>query len=197
MDKASENGTRRRSYRWQMTVGAVVAAGALAVAGIALASIPGQDGMIHGCYNTTNGSLRVVDDSASCKTHETAIQWNQTGPQGPQGVPGPAGPPGPAATSLWAVMERSINASGAVEFTYYGSHLISAEGYPNTRHTLTFDRDVSRCAYTATGRDHEHDAIATAQPVPEDPRAVDVTMEVLPDAVGVTVLAPFSLVVTC
>ncbi len=154
--------------------------------------------MIHGCYNTTNGSLRVVDDAASCKTHETAIQWNQTGPQGPQGVPGPAGPPGPAATSLWAVVEPDEDASGAMTETSFGRHLVSVEG--GTTHRLTFDRDVSRCAYTATGRDLDWDAFATAQPAPEDPRTVIVTMEMQHPSSsghGMAVRAPFSLVVTC
>jgi hypothetical protein len=85
-------------------VGAIVGAGALGAAGIAVASIPGQGGVINGCYNNTNGSLRVIDSSAgdTCKTSETAIQWNQVGqqgpvgPQGPQGPAGPTGPQGPA-----------------------------------------------------------------------------------------------------
>lgn len=202
MTNASENGTRRRSRRWQLTVGAVVGAGALGVAGIALASIPAADGVIHGCYHTTNGNLRVVDDAttASCRTGETAIQWNQTGPEGPQGVPGPAGPQGPAATSLWAVVEPSMDSSGAMELRYHGSHLVSVEGYPETTYAMIFDRDVSRCAYAATGRDRDWDVFATAEPAPGDPRTVVVTMEMqdpnLPGN-GMAVRAPFSLVVTC
>ena len=66
----------------------------------AFASIPDASGVIHGCYNTTNGSQRIIDTAvASCKIGETAIQWNQTGPQGPQGPTGPQGPPGPTGQS--------------------------------------------------------------------------------------------------
>ena len=62
----------------------------------AFASIPDASGVIHGCYNSTNGTQRIIDTAvASCKIGETAIQWNQTGPQGPQGSQGPQGPQGP------------------------------------------------------------------------------------------------------
>src|SRR4051794_16006331 len=66
------------------------------VGGVAFATgaIPGSDGVIHGCYNTNNGQLRVVDAATSCKNPETAIQWSQTGPQGPQGIQGPRGEQG-------------------------------------------------------------------------------------------------------
>jgi len=40
--------------------------------------------------------LRVIDNStAQCKSNETALNFNQTGPQGIQGLQGPAGPAGP------------------------------------------------------------------------------------------------------
>jgi len=54
--------------------------------------------VIHGCYNTSNGQLRVIDPSAGdkCKTPETALDWNKTGPAGATGPAGPAGATGPA-----------------------------------------------------------------------------------------------------
>lgn len=60
-------------------------------AGIAYASIPGPDGVIHGCYKTSNpaqGALIVIDSAASCPSGYTALNWNQTGPQGPAGISG-------------------------------------------------------------------------------------------------------------
>ncbi len=73
---------------------------------IAFASIPGANGVIFGCYSNSNGTLRVIDNSTTqCKSNETALNFNQTGPQGPQGLQGPqgatgatgaAGPQGPA-----------------------------------------------------------------------------------------------------
>jgi hypothetical protein len=75
---------------------AVVAAVLAAVGGAAYASIPDSSGVIHGCYLRSGGSLRVIDASVTgCKSTETALNWNQTGPQGPVGPQGPAGPTGP------------------------------------------------------------------------------------------------------
>lgn len=62
---------------------------------IAFASIPGGDGVIHGCYSKSGGSLRVIDAGViQCKAGETSLDFNQTGPQGPQGLTGPQGPQG-------------------------------------------------------------------------------------------------------
>ena len=88
----------------------VVSFGVVGVVALATGTIPGPDGVIHGCYKG-NGQLRVIEPSSdSCRANETAISWNQTGPagpQGPQGVSGangkdgsagPTGPTGPAGT---------------------------------------------------------------------------------------------------
>jgi hypothetical protein len=87
------------------TVLVVTAAVVLAAAavGIALASIPGPNGVIKGCYQRASdgvpaGTLRVIDSNANCESYENELTWAQEGPAGPQGVPGPqgaAGPPGP------------------------------------------------------------------------------------------------------
>jgi hypothetical protein len=70
-----------------------------ALAGAAYATIPGSDGVIHGCYTKSGGTLRVIDASVTtCKDGETSLNWNQAGvpgPPGPQGEQGPPGPPGP------------------------------------------------------------------------------------------------------
>jgi hypothetical protein len=60
-------------------------------AGVAYASIPAPDGVIHGCYKTSTGMLIAIDSSASCPSGYTALNWNQTGPQGPAGSPGLSG----------------------------------------------------------------------------------------------------------
>ena len=76
--------------RW--IAGVLVAAGLAVAAGVAYATIPGSNGVIHGCYNKA-GVLRVIDvsDGTACVAGETALEWNQQGPQGPQGPPGHAG----------------------------------------------------------------------------------------------------------
>ena len=56
------------------------AVGSLAAAGIAYATIPGEDGLIHGCRNNATGSLRVIDAGVkSCLPSETALNWSQRG----------------------------------------------------------------------------------------------------------------------
>jgi hypothetical protein len=77
-------------------VGGLVASLAIVVVAIVQAAIPDPSGVIHACYRA-NGNLRLVDKS-SCTSGETALTWNQTGPQGPAGAPGPQGATGPAGT---------------------------------------------------------------------------------------------------
>jgi hypothetical protein len=72
-------------------VASVVLVALVGVVGIAWASIPGADGVIHGCYKNSNpaqGAVIVIDSAASCPSGYTALNWNQTGPTGP---PGPSG----------------------------------------------------------------------------------------------------------
>lgn len=66
-------------------------------AGVAYAAIPGTDGVISACY-AKGGDLHVIDadTGAQCKSSETALSWNQVGPQGPAGPAGPKGDPGPS-----------------------------------------------------------------------------------------------------
>ena len=90
-----------RSARFWLFAAVVAAASA----GAAYATIPGGDGVIHGCYSKSGGALRVIDASVTnCKATETSLNWNQQGQPGPPGPPGlqgakgdqgEPGPPGP------------------------------------------------------------------------------------------------------
>jgi len=121
-------------------VGAFLAVGA----GIAYASIPDGDGVIHGCYNPETGALRVIDSDplgpikGQCGSAEKPLNWNQTGPvgpqgapgspgapgpqgvpgptgtRGPQGVPGPSGPPGPPGAAAKKTVSGVVNANGTI-----------------------------------------------------------------------------------
>jgi hypothetical protein len=85
------NRTIRTTKFWLLAVAAVAA-----FAGTAYATIPGGDGTIHGCYAKSGGTLRVIDASVTtCKSGETALDWNQHGQPGPKGDPGEPGPAGP------------------------------------------------------------------------------------------------------
>lgn len=83
--------------RRNLAIFATVAAVLLLGGGIAYASIPGPDGVIHGCYKSSNpaqGAVIVIDHTASCPSGYTALNWNQTGPQGPAGTNGTNGTDG-------------------------------------------------------------------------------------------------------
>jgi Collagen triple helix repeat (20 copies) len=72
--------------------------------GVALGTI-GGNGTVDSCYSKVNGTLRVVDPSASqCRDGESSLAWARTPAQGPKGElgaagakggPGPQGPQGP------------------------------------------------------------------------------------------------------
>jgi hypothetical protein len=85
--------TTQSNWRVRITLG-VVTAGAIS-AGIGFATIPDTGGTIHGCYTKSTGTIRVIDDSVTnCKSGETQLTWNVTGPRGAQGPAGPQGPAG-------------------------------------------------------------------------------------------------------
>jgi hypothetical protein len=84
-------------------IAALVLAGLIG-GGIAYASIPGPDGVIHGCYKTSDGRALIIDSADTCPNGYTALNWNQTGVQGPQGVPGPA--------AGWEMVQEDAGTSG-------------------------------------------------------------------------------------
>ena len=119
----------------------MVVLGAAALGGgaaIAVASVPGSDGVIHACVDATTNpggqtvprqagpNLTIIDPDAGQKCippdgaipNQTAISWSVTGLQGPTGstgAPGPAGPSGPAgetgATGNPGAGDRSVTNS--------------------------------------------------------------------------------------
>jgi len=74
--------------------------GVLCIAGYVSAH-GGDTTRIHGCVSNSSGSLRIVAATGTCKSGETALDWNIVGPvgpigsTGPQGATGPVGPVGP------------------------------------------------------------------------------------------------------
>jgi Collagen triple helix repeat (20 copies) len=94
MSKAGTIGRRAKA-------GAAGLVGLLLVVGVAtlaVAKTNGDDTVIHACVKSDtpgNGQVRIVPATEACKSNETAIQWNVTGPPGPAGPQGPAGSPGP------------------------------------------------------------------------------------------------------
>jgi hypothetical protein len=142
---------------------------ALAAGGIAYASIPDGSGVIHGCYEKKDGTLRVIDTGSggSCSAKkENPLDWNQKGPRGAPGPTGPTGPQGAPATNLWALVglgpmsefDRLIRSSGGV--TLSAVEDCSFSGRDCVDQVVTFPRDVSECVALAT------DSIGTGQKGP-------------------------------
>jgi hypothetical protein len=79
------------------------ASGAIAtmlVGGVAWATIPGDGGLIQGCYTKVGGILRVIDTDKGqhCLGIEAPITWSQKGPKGDPGANGANGTPGTSPT---------------------------------------------------------------------------------------------------
>jgi hypothetical protein len=108
----------RLSYKNWWVVG--LASLAFTVVAVVQAAIPDPSGVIHACYRS-NGNLRLVDKS-NCTSSETALTWNQTGPEGPSGAPGPQGQPatpGPAAVAAYEIIntDKTLPLNGSIEVT--------------------------------------------------------------------------------
>ncbi len=83
----------RLSYANAMsTIAVFLALGGGAYA--AVSSIPGPDGVIHGCYAKRNGALRLVAATRKCSRKELPIAFEEIGPPGPRGSRGPTGTKG-------------------------------------------------------------------------------------------------------
>jgi hypothetical protein len=112
--------------------GITLALAALPLAvGIAYATIPDGQGVIHSCLK--NGDLRVIDTATqSCKANEAGLSWNQQGPQGIQGETGPQGPPGPAGSNANVEgFADTGSATTSVEDEVWGDfHLVLEEPVP-------------------------------------------------------------------
>jgi hypothetical protein len=92
----------------------------------AISSIPGPDGVIHGCYKKKGGNLRLVSSGKRCSRREKAIAFDQQGRQGlrgasvrgsqgsrglqglqgVQGAKGEQGPQGPGATTFTTTLAQ-------------------------------------------------------------------------------------------
>ena len=65
--------------RKAITIAAAAVASLTVLSGVAMASIPGPDGVIHACRKNNTGDLRVIDSEASCPSGYTAMNWQVGG----------------------------------------------------------------------------------------------------------------------
>jgi hypothetical protein len=116
---------------------AVVVVAAVAVGGIAYASIPDANGVIHGCYRKTTGQLIVIDSGGKgCEEGWTPLNWSQTGPTGltgptgPTGATGATGATGPTGALSSAYMDAfaSVNQVVALHDPVHFDTVLNASG---------------------------------------------------------------------
>jgi hypothetical protein len=96
---------------------------------IVLATIPGPDAIISGCFSKDGGSLRVIDTALdTCTANESLLTWNQAGPaglsgsQGPQGIAGPTGAAGLRGPSGPGGAAGAVGAAGTAGSVGSGGH---------------------------------------------------------------------------
>jgi hypothetical protein len=103
----------------------VIAVSVLTLGGIAGARVPDAGGVIHACYSSSLGTMRVIDTEImpqrGCRAQEQALEWNAKGRDGEQGPPGPVGPageqgpPGPGTTAYSTVVPSGQPLPSGVE----------------------------------------------------------------------------------
>jgi hypothetical protein len=140
----------RRSRKFARRAVILPSASALALAlgvGIAAASIPDSAGVIHACYKSPTGALRVIDRAAGhkCKAGEKALTWNQhgqpgnTGPAGPPGAPGLRGKQGPPGTGTVSVYQGDIKNQTIVLGSQSGpTHIVDTPPLPAGTYLVSY-----------------------------------------------------------
>ena len=136
----------------------------VAAVAVATGTIPGPDGVIHGCYDGATGALRVVPDGTDCRRNEFALQWNQTGPRGPAGPQGNTGATGPAGVvaNFDAVVGLPCNLNGNPGTIRVNYGFPPAEDVTLTCLTPAGPADHLTCAFVPTMIIADGAAITTA-----------------------------------
>lgn len=158
---------------------ALAALAAAAAGGIAYASIPDANGVIHACYSA-NGTgipggtpLKIVD--TGCTNGQAEVTWGQVGPQGPQGPqgekgdqgdtgdPGAPGAPGISAAYTnyaedWEPIGDGLTRTVASVTVPAGSYTLSAA----VKAVDVDDWEWVQCGFFAPGTVHGHWVIFVA-----------------------------------
>jgi hypothetical protein len=139
----------KKHFKMKLGIG-LVAVALAAVVGVAYATIPDSNGVIHACYNKSTGTLRVIDSSVTnCPSNDTALNWNVQGPQGPQGpagpqgATGPQGPAGPTGPSGLSHGYLATSSAVAVPQEPAYSNVVSISSVPNGSYMIYAQADLT------------------------------------------------------
>jgi hypothetical protein len=131
--------SRRRVAATVVAVGASLTLVAGAVTAVSAATKPKT---YHACASSSGALSLLAHGHCAHGTHRVAIAA-----RGPAGARGPKGNAGPPATSLWARVAVSAQGSSLLA----GSrHVVSVTNENTATTSVTFDQDVSGCAWVAT-----------------------------------------------
>jgi hypothetical protein len=160
-----------------------------AMTGGAIAATGGftSNGTIKACVNE-EGGLKLLKAGKHCKRGQKTVAWNQTGPVGAKGAAGSPGAPGATGATgdtKWA----SVNEDGLL----LGSKGVTGVKNPESPYDVSFDRDVSKCAVTATSNDViPTNRVGTAQHISAETIRIRIR-----NAANEEEAAPFSIVAVC
>jgi hypothetical protein len=159
--------------RWTHLLAAVLGAAVVAAAGsIAWASIPDAGGVIHGCFDTSTGALRVIDTDRgdTCSQSEQSLDWNQRGPSAP-------------------VLGARVNEDGRL---LLGSGVLDVRHLAIGEYQVQFRLDIASCYMSLVANGHPGEV--AGEPDPRDGSVVDVETF---DSRGRPADGTFYLVATC
>jgi len=159
--------------RWTHILAAMLGAVAVAAAGsIAWASIPDQSGVIHGCYDTSTGALRVIDTDRGdmCSETEQSLDWNQRGPSAP-------------------VLGARVTGEGRL---LLGSGVVDVRHVATGEYQVQFGLNIAACYMSLISNGHPGEV--AGEPDQRDDTVVDVEAF---DSKGRPADGTFYLVVTC
>lgn len=161
---------RNRRIVWTAAVAAV----AIAAATVTQAFASDTSGnTVYACVSKDTGTVHIVTQGTTCRSHDYATSWNVTGPQG---ATGPAGPQGPAGADAPNPAPRQ-NVVGTVTLTPAaaagGLPGESTDTTPITFKIYDFSSDDEQAADTGSSSSGAGAGKVTFEPI---------TMTKLPDA---------------
>jgi hypothetical protein len=170
---------------------------ALVAGGIAYAAIPDGSGVIHGCYQKNQGTLRVIDTGTTqtCSSSEAPLTWSQTGPQGQPGQQGQQGPPGPTGPSdVWSVDGCCAVLKNIAPFDTWVT-VATTSTLPAGSYSVESEIEIENTLSTFT--DYACDLVDSEANIYQDTRFSSSDWVTIPDQAVITLASPDTISLSC
>jgi hypothetical protein len=167
---------------------------ALVAGGIAYATVPDGSGVIHGCYQKNQGTLRVIDTGTTqtCSSSEAPLTWSQTGPQGQPGQQGEPGPTGPS--DVWSVDGCCANGQGLPFQT--PENLATTSTLPAGSYFVQAETEAENTAFSVSN-DYFCDLVDSSNQVYQDTRVTSSDWVTIPVQAVITLTSPDTISLQC